>query len=101
MRLPKVLKSKPSKAGSKLIVEVLAIELGHRGITVNSVMPGATNTEFIKDAPQEERDRIAAGSPLGRLGEPDEIADVVAFLASDQARWLTGQHVLANGGARV
>lgn len=90
-----------SKAGSKLIVEVLAIELGHRAITVNSVMPGATNTEFIKDAPQEERDRIAAGSPLGRLGEPDEIADVVAFLASDQARWLTGQHILANGGARV
>ena len=90
-----------SKAGSKLIVEVLALELGHRGVTVNSVMPGATNTEFLKDAPQSERQRVAAGSPLGRIGEADEVADVVAFLASDQARWVTGQHILANGGARV
>lgn len=90
-----------SKAGSKIIVEVLAAELGPRGVTVNSVMPGATRTEFIKDAPQAELDRIAAGSPLGRLGEPGEVADVVAFLASDQARWVTGQHILANGGAKV
>jgi 3-oxoacyl-[acyl-carrier protein] reductase len=90
-----------SKAGSRLIVEVLAAELGSRRITVNSVMPGATRTEFIKDAPQSELDRIAAGSPLGRLGEPDEIADVVAFLVSEQARWVTGQHILANGGAKV
>ena len=49
----------------------------------------------------DERDRIAVGSPLGRIGEADEVADVVAFLASDQARWVTGQHLLANGGARV
>lgn len=90
-----------SKAGSKLIVEVLAAELGHRGITVNSVMPGATRTEFLKDAPSSELDRIAEGSPLGRLGEPEEIADVVAFLVSSQARWITGQHLLVNGGAKV
>jgi 3-oxoacyl-[acyl-carrier protein] reductase len=90
-----------SKAGSKLIVEVLAAELGAKRITVNSVMPGATRTEFIKDAPQSELDRIAAGTPLGRLGGPDEIADIVAFLVSDQARWITGQHILANGGAKV
>lgn len=90
-----------SKAGSKLIVEVLALELGHRSITVNSVMPGATNTEFLKDAPQSERDRFGATSPFGRIGEADEVADVVAFLASAQARWITGQHLLVNGGAKV
>jgi len=90
-----------SKAGAKVLVEVLAAELGERGITVNSVMPGATRTDFLKDAPPAELERIARGSALGKLGEPEDIADVVGFLVSPDARWITGQHLLANGGARV
>jgi 3-oxoacyl-[acyl-carrier protein] reductase len=89
------------KAGSKIIVETLAAELGPRGITVNTVMPGATDTEFLKDAPQSERDRIASSTPLGRIGTPQDIAEVVAFVCSDAGGWISAQHLLANGGAKV
>ncbi|MBF6341166.1 SDR family oxidoreductase [Nocardia abscessus] len=86
-----------SKAAGEQLVRAFAREVGPRQITVNSVLPGPTNT----DATQGIRDVLAervARTPLGRLGEPDDIAEVVGFLASPAARWVTGQSIAADGG---
>lgn len=90
-------------SGSKATVEhfsmTLAKELGVRGITVNTVLPGPTATEDFKNFfPPEAQDELARKTLLGRLGQPQDIADVVAFLVSDEARWLTGQNIRATGG---
>jgi len=90
--------------GSKAAVEQFTMsaakELGGRGITVNAVSPGATLTElFNKEAPPDVKALAAQLSPLGRMGQPQDIADVVAFLVSEQARWITGQNIHASGGA--
>jgi len=90
-----------SKAVPKIYTEVLARELGPRGITVNSVVPGPTSPGMFDHAPDAMRADALAASPFGRLGTPDDIASVVSFLVSDDARWVTGQHILANGGATV
>jgi len=74
----------------------VAQELGAQGITCNSVAPGCTRTEMIVG--QTWPERVPPWTALGRLGEPDDIADVVAFLASHEARWLTGLTIAANGG---
>jgi 3-oxoacyl-[acyl-carrier protein] reductase len=80
-------------------MRVLAKELGPRGITANSVLPGAIRTDALLELrPATVLEGIAARTPLGRIGEPDDIADIVAFLASDAARWVTGQAVHAGGG---
>ena len=76
----------------------LAKELGGRRITVNSVAPGLTETEGVAAEVMANAATYVAMTPLGRLGQPADIADVVAFLASDDARWVTGQVVLATGG---
>jgi 3-oxoacyl-[acyl-carrier protein] reductase len=75
----------------------LAKELGPRGITVNSVMPGLTDTDGLI-LPREQIDAMVAQTPLGRLGQPADVADVVAFFASDAGRWVTGQRIGAAGG---
>jgi 3-oxoacyl-[acyl-carrier protein] reductase len=81
------------------ITRVLAKELGGRGITVNVVSPGPTDTELFKaDKTEEQINRFAQMAALGRLGEVQDIADVVAFLASEDARWITGQNIRINGG---
>lgn len=85
-----------AKAGSEAFVRSLAQELGPRGITCNSVAPGCTRTEMI--AGQTWPDAVPPWTALRRLGEPEDIADIVAFLASDDARWVTGITVPANGG---
>jgi len=85
-----------AKAGSEAFMRSLAQELGPRGITCNSVAPGCTRTEMI--AGQTWPDAVPPWTALRRLGEPQDIADVVAFLASDEARWLTGLTIPANGG---
>lgn len=72
-----------------------AEEMGKYGITVNVVCPGATQTGYI---PPENEDWIIQKTPMGRLGYPDDIADVITFLTSEQARWLTGQLIYASGG---
>ena len=78
---------------------VLARELGPKGITVNVVSPGPTDTElFGRGKTEEDKRRFGQMAALGRLGLPEDIADVVAFLASDEARWITGQNIRANGG---
>ncbi|PXX71734.1 3-oxoacyl-[acyl-carrier protein] reductase [Nocardia tenerifensis] len=88
-----------SKAAGEELVRVLAKELGPRGITVNNVLPGAIRTEALAAARSPElNQQIVASTPLGRIGEPDDIADIVAFLASDAARWITGETIHAGGG---
>lgn len=87
--------------GSKAAVEQftlsLAKELGERGITVNAVSPGTTDTEGLK-APREMVNQWIEATPLKRLGQPKDIADIVSFLSSEEARWLTGQNIRATGG---
>jgi 3-oxoacyl-[acyl-carrier protein] reductase len=85
-----------SKGAVEQFVRCLAWELGPRNITVNVASPGPTETDMMQD---RYRDRAAAMSPFNRIGDPQEIADVVAFLASDAARWITGQNIGAGGGA--
>jgi 3-oxoacyl-[acyl-carrier protein] reductase len=87
-----------SKAATDHLVRVLATELGPRQITVNSVLPGATNTDALKALDQTALDAEIARTPLGRVGEPGDIASVVAFLASEEGRWVTGQRIGAGGG---
>ncbi len=84
-----------SKAAVEQFVRVLAREVGGRGITVNAVAPGATDTDMMSDATRQHAPSI---TPLGRVGQPADIADAVAFLASDQGRWVTGQVIGVNGG---
>lgn len=89
-------------AGSKAAVEqftrALSKEIGARGITVNAVLPGVVDTDMIAHAPEAFRERGRQMSSLGRLGTPEDIADVIAFLAGPDSRWITGQLLLANGG---
>ena len=85
-----------AKAGSEAFIRSVAQELGARGITCNSVAPGCTRTDMI--AGQTWPASVPPWTALRRLGEPEDIADVVAFLASDEARWLTGLTLPANGG---
>ena len=91
-----------SYAGAKHALESYsrsaAFGLGKYGITVNIVAPGPVQAGAIK--PDEEK-TIGAGTPLGRVGHPEDIADVVVFLASEQARWLTGQLIYVGGGWRM
>lgn len=92
----------PSKAAGKVITEILAQELGHRQITVNSVFPGPTKTPLMeKEVSKEEMERIGKSMTLGRMGEPEDIAGVVAFLASEQGAWVNGQQIIVNGGGRI
>lgn len=89
--------------GSRLAVEgfslCLAKKLGKRGITVNAVLPGLTVTD-LSDATMPESDfqTMVAQTALACAGQPEDIADVVAFLVSEQARWITGQNIRAAGG---
>ncbi|MBM3534306.1 MAG: SDR family oxidoreductase [Alphaproteobacteria bacterium] len=91
-------------AGTKAALEQFSLaaakELGHRGITVNVVSPGATETElYFGLSTEASRAEAAKRSPFGRIGNPKDIADVVVFLCSEEARWLSGQVIVANGGA--
>lgn len=88
-------------AASKAAIEHfsfgLAKELGARGITVNTVSPGVTDTDGLV-LNQEQVNQMIAQTPLGRLGHPDDVASAVAMLVSDDAHWVTGQSLRANGG---
>lgn len=88
-----------SKAAPLVLIKAFASALASRDITANSVIVGPIADGFLADRPSEVIAPLAAASPFGRLGAPADIAGVVAFLASDQARWVTGQQLLVNGGA--
>ena len=88
-----------TKAAVEQLTRVFSKEVGGRGINVNSISPGPTNTElFTKGKPQEVIDRLASLSAFNRIGEPEDIAQVVAFLAGDEAKWITAQNIGVNGG---
>ena len=88
-----------SKGAVDQITRVLAKELGGRHITVNAVAPGPVDTELFRDGKSDELiQQMAQMAALGRVGEVQDIADAVAFLASDDARWITGQCIHVNGG---
>ena len=93
----------PTKAGVHSLMQSLAIVLGPQGITCNSVMPGAIATDINKEdlADPAKREYFNQRVPLGRLGEPDDIAGPVVFLASDAARYVNGAAVLTDGGLFV
>jgi 3-oxoacyl-[acyl-carrier protein] reductase len=91
-----------SKSAVDAITKALARELGDRKIRVNAIAPGMTETEGVKDLgiTLDMAKAIGAPIPLGRLGQPDDIARVALFLASDQSSWLTGERITASGGQR-
>jgi 3-oxoacyl-[acyl-carrier protein] reductase len=87
-----------AKAGIFGFTKSLAQEVGSRGITVNSVAPGFIDTDMTRELPEEQRQALLSAIPLARLGQPAEIAAVVAFLASDGAAYVTGETLHVNGG---
>jgi 3-oxoacyl-[acyl-carrier protein] reductase len=84
-----------SKGAVEQFTRALSWELAGRGITVNAISPGPTDTDMMQD---RYRDQAAGKSPFNRVGDPTDVADVAVFLASDAARWVTGQNIGAGGG---
>ena len=87
-----------AKAGLEGFSRALAREVGSRSVTVNSVTPGFIDTDMTRELPEAQRDSLTAQIPLGRLGQAEEIAHVVAFLASEGAGYVTGATIPVNGG---
>jgi 3-oxoacyl-[acyl-carrier protein] reductase len=87
-----------TKSGLIGLTRSLARELGPRNVTVNLVAPGYVNTDMTKDLPKEFKDVVVSQTPLGRIAEPSEIAELVAFLASEKARYITGAIIPVDGG---
>jgi NAD(P)-dependent dehydrogenase (short-subunit alcohol dehydrogenase family) len=90
-----------SKAGLIGMIKTLAAENAQVGITANAVLPGMVATERVKAMPAEIVDRLNATLPTGRMADPDEIAALVAFLASDDAGYVTGEAIAIDGGAAL
>jgi 3-oxoacyl-[acyl-carrier protein] reductase len=90
-----------SKAGVIGLTKTLALEYAKYGVTVNCVAPGAVMTPMLAGVPDQIREKITAGIPVGRIAEPREIAAVHAFLASDEAAFITGQVIFVDGGMSV
>lgn len=87
-----------AKAGMHGFTKALALEVARNGITVNTVSPGYIATDMVMAIPEEIRDKIVTQIPVGRLGEPTEIARVVSFLASEASGFITGTNIAVNGG---
>jgi 3-oxoacyl-[acyl-carrier protein] reductase len=87
-----------AKAAVDLLTRNFALELGPRGIRVNAVAPAVTRTDMTAGLPADAVQQEIELTPLGRVAEPEDIADAVAFLASDDARWVTGRTLLVDGG---
>jgi len=87
-----------TKAGILGFSKSLAREIGSRHITVNSVAPGFIDTDMTRELPDEQREALIAQIPLNKLGDPQDIANAVAFLASPEAAYITGETINVNGG---
>jgi len=90
-----------TKAGAEGFTRALAREVGSRAITVNAVAPGFIDTDMTRDLPSDNRDALLGQIPLGRLGQPDEIAETVCFLVGDGAAYITGETIHVNGGMHM
>ncbi|GAB4266736.1 MAG: beta-ketoacyl-ACP reductase [Deferrisomatales bacterium] len=90
-----------AKAGMHGFTKALALEVASKGVTVNTISPGYIATKMVMAVPEEIRAKIVEGIPVKRLGEPSEIARAVAFLASDDAGFLTGSNLAINGGQHM
>ena len=87
-----------SKSGLQGAIKTVAIENLKYGITANCVLPGFIATPRVKSLPDATRDRVLAAMPMGRFGEPAEVADLIAFLSGDGAGYITGQEIAIDGG---
>jgi 3-oxoacyl-[acyl-carrier protein] reductase len=87
-----------AKAGIIGMTKALARELGSRGVRANAIAPGYIATELTDVLPEEAKKTILAATPLGRLGEPEDVAGAVRFLCSDEAAFVTGEVLLVDGG---
>ncbi|MEO7087529.1 MAG: acetoacetyl-CoA reductase [Bacteroidia bacterium] len=90
-----------TKAGMYGFTKSLALEVAKKGITVNTVSPGYVGTAMVMAIKEEIRDKIIQQIPMGRLGTPSEIGDAVSYLASDEARYITGANIAINGGLHM
>ena len=90
-----------TKAGAEGFSRALARELGSRAVTVNCVAPGFIDTDMTRELSDEQRELMLGQIPLGRLGQPEEIAALVAFLCSDAAAYITGETIHINGGMHM
>jgi NAD(P)-dependent dehydrogenase (short-subunit alcohol dehydrogenase family) len=90
-----------SKAGLIGLTKTLAKEFATKGITVNAIAPGYIGTDMVRSVPKEILDKIIAQIPLGRLGEPSEVAGAVAYLVSEDGAYITGQVIDLNGGLYI
>jgi enoyl-[acyl-carrier-protein] reductase (NADH) len=92
-----------AKAALETIVRYLAAELGSKKIRVNAVSGGAIDTEALNDFKNQDemKNEWISRTPLGRLGTAEDIADIIAFLCSDQSRWIHGQTIIADGGGTL
>jgi len=99
---PEMAAYSPAKAGLEALTLLLAAHFGPRGITVNAVLPGATATDMNPGAQDPVRSQqLAQTIALKRVGQPEDIADVIAFLVSADGRWVTGQRIDTSGGQRI
>jgi acetoacetyl-CoA reductase len=90
-----------AKAGIHGFTKALAQEVARKGVTVNTISPGYIATSMIMDVPEDVRDEILKGIPVGRFGTPEDIARVVSFLAADESGFITGSNIAANGGQHM
>ena len=87
-----------AKAGVKLLTQTLAIDYAAKGIRINAVCPGYIDTPLLSAADERQKETLAKLHPIGRLGQPEEVANVVLFLASDKASFVNGTAILVDGG---